>query len=182
MANRQTTLAPAAGAPPLIVFNSQAGRQASTQVASNLQTGSQASPQVTVRQASQADSTLSQAESTISQAVNPLASPTNSALSQSESSVSQAGNPLAYPANSNLSQTESEVSQEFNPQAAPAVRCSARLRTSQPSQNNNVGRQVAHPWETVLSLSQIVRPPSQASASQVTSSASPWEARPSPSQ
>ena len=62
VANRQATPGPAAGAPLLIVFNLQAGREASPQVASNSQAGSQASPQVTVRQASQADSALSQAD------------------------------------------------------------------------------------------------------------------------
>ena len=207
VANRQASQALAAGAPHQIALNSQAGRQSSPQVAPNSQAVSQASPQATVRQASQADSTLSQAENTISQAGNPQASPVNSALSQLESSGSQAGNPpasladntLSQPestglqaslADSALSQAESEVSQAGNPQAAPAVRCSARLRGSQASQKNNADRQSGscQIGSTSLGDSTISQPDSeasqpgtsQASVSQVTSSASPQEARPSP--
>ena len=65
-----------------------------------------------------------------------------------------------------------------NPQAAPVVRHSAGLRALHASQNNNsqAGSPQAGntPWQTALSLSQIVRPPSWAlprsGASQVTSS------------
>ena len=56
-ANRQATLAPAARIPPQVTINSQAGRQAS--------------PQVIVRQASQADSTLSQSESAVPRQATP---------------------------------------------------------------------------------------------------------------
>ena len=189
VANRQATPVMTMGAPPQIAFNSQAGRKSSSQVAFNSQAGSQASAQVTVRHASQADSALSQAENAISQAGNSQACPADCVLSQSESSVSQAGNPLASPMDSALSQAESAVPQAGNPQAAPAVRCSARLRASQASQNNKAGRQSgsSQAGSTLLGDSAISQPDSEASqldgsqagVSQVTSSASPQEARPS---
>ena len=69
-------------------------------------------------------------------------------------------------ADSTLSKAENEVSQAGNPQAAPAVRCSARLRALNASQNNNSQAGSSHagssPWQTALSLRQIARPPSQA--------------------
>ena len=132
--DRQATLA--TGASPHVALNSQTGRQATP--------AARASPQAVGRQAS----------------------PVDSALSQTESMVSQAGNPPSYPADSALSQAESKVSQAGNPQAAPAVRCLARLRALHASQNSNsqAGSSQAGntPWQTVLSLSQIAKPPSQA--------------------
>ena len=127
VANRQATPSPAARVLPQVAFNSQAGRQAS--------------PWVTVRQASQADSTPSQAESAISQAGTPrLPQQTVLLLSQRAQFPRQATPKL--PQWTALSpRQESEVSQAGNPQAAPAVRHSARLRDSQASQNNRAGRQ-----------------------------------------
>ena len=112
------------------------------------------------------------------------------ALSPRQSAVSQAGNPQASPVDNALSQAESDVSQASNPQAAPAVRHSARLRASQASQNNNSQAGSSQAGNTPLADSVISQSDSKASqlgipqtnASQVTSSASPWETRSSPSQ
>ena len=106
----------------------------------------------------QADSALSQAEGAVSQAFR-----VDSTLPQAESMVSQAGNLQASPADSSLSQAESEISQAGHHQATPTVRHSPRLRASHASPNSNsqAGSSQAGntPWQTVLSLSKIVKPP-----------------------
>ena len=129
--------------------------------------------------ASPGDNTLSQAESAISQAGSSQASPADSTFSQTESEISQAGNSQASPVDSALPQAESAVLPQ-------AVRCSARLRASQASNNsqagntlNNSSRQAGNTPRVDSAISQPDSGVPQVASSQAGAS---QEARPSPSQ
>ena len=132
-------------------------------------------PQACNSQASPADSTLSQAESTVSQAF--LA---DSSLPQGESMAPRQATPR-------LPQ-QSEISQAGNHQAAPTVRCSARLRASHASPNNNSQAVSSQAGNSPLADSTISQQDSEASqvgssqagTSLMTSSTSPLEAGSSP--
>ena len=203
LAVRQATPASRASPQAQVTVSSQAGRQVNSANSSSPQvTGRQA-----VQQASVEDRALSQAENIVSWENNtPLASLAESTLSQADSVLSWAGISQAYPVEGTLSQADSALSQAGNPQASQAVRCSARLRALHASQadnaisqsdsrsntspnNNSQSGSNSQAGITRLASNTISQADgeasqpgsSQASASQVTSSASPQETRVPPS-
>ena len=141
---------------------SQAGNPQALLVDSTLSETESALSQAGTSLASPADSTLSQAESVISQAGSTQfpqsgslqSSPGKSTISQAESEISQAGSSQSSLVDNTLSPAENEISQAGSSQSSledstppqaesvvlpQAVRHSARLRTSQASNNSQAG-------------------------------------------
>ena len=109
---------------------SQAGSFQSSPVDGILSLAVSAISQAGSSQASLVDNTLSLAQSEISKAGSSQASPVDNTLPQSE--IFQTGSSQSSPSHNTLPQAESTVLPQ-------AVRCSARLRASQASNNSQAG-------------------------------------------